>query len=188
MIDKNIYFSQLKVIDCRTRSVVMALPNCEYAALSYVWGPRYEMSNWHTSNDRLPSVVPRTIDDAISLVRHLGWNYLWIDRYCINQNDDDDKSEQIGRMGDIYAGSTITIIAAAGDDDEFGLLGVGSRCRAPQPYAYIRRRLLVSTLLPQNMKYILPNGRLEVGRIKKLHYQHVVWYLHTNKCTLNAKV
>lgn len=146
MIDKKIQFSRLKVIDCRTRSVIKAPPNCEYAALSYVWGPRHEMSNQHTGNDRLPSVVPGTIDDAISLVQHLGWNYLWIDRYCIDQNDDDDKSEQIGRMGDIYGASTITIIAAAGDDDDFGLPGLGSRCRKPQPHAYIRGRLLVSSL------------------------------------------
>jgi hypothetical protein len=145
-INKNNYLSPLKVIDCRMRSVIEAPPNCMYAALSYVWGPQHEKSDQHTGNFRLPSMVPRTIDDAISLVQVLGWNYLWVDRYCIDQNDDNDKREQIGRMGEIYGGSIITIIAAAGDDDEFGLPGVGSRPRKPQPHAYVRGRLLVSTL------------------------------------------
>lgn len=113
------------------RSVVEAPLNCVYAALSYVWGPKHEKCNQQIGNLRLLSVVPRTIDDAISLVQHLGWNYLWVDRYCIDQNDDDDKSEQISRMGEIYKGFIITIIAAAGDDDEFGLLGVGSQRRIP---------------------------------------------------------
>lgn len=146
MNNKNMYLSRLKVIDCRTRSVVEAPLNCVYAALSYVWGLKYKMSSQDTGSGRLPSVLPRTIDDAISVVKHLGWNYLWVDRYCIDQNDDNDKREQIGRMGDIYGGSVITIIAAAGEDDDFGLPGVGSRRREPQPHAHIRGRLLVSTL------------------------------------------
>jgi hypothetical protein len=142
----DMYFSRLKVIDCERRSVVPAQPNCVYAALSYVWGSSNKTSSQHTNSNGLPGVLPKTINDAILVVQQLGWRYLWVDRYCIDQNNKNDKDEQIGRMGEIYAGSIITIIAAAGEDDDFGLPGVDCRRREPQPVARLGDRLLVSTL------------------------------------------
>lgn len=65
----------LRVLDCRTRSVLPAPPGCEYVALSYVWG----------SPEENPPVLERTyfpavIEDSIQVTLALGHQYLWVDR------------------------------------------------------------------------------------------------------------
>ena len=65
---------KLKVIDCVERMIVDAPPDCNYIALSYVWG----------ANQACPSFkekLPQTIEDSIPTVLHLGYRYLWVDRY-----------------------------------------------------------------------------------------------------------
>jgi hypothetical protein len=44
----------------------------------------------------------------------------------------------------IYDQSFLTIIAAAGQDPDFGLPGVGPRTRRPQPFAVVGQKLLIS--------------------------------------------
>ena len=66
--------SNLRVIDCTTRSVVAAPHNCRYVALSYVWGADY---TYHP----LDGTLPQTIEDALVATMVLGFSYLWIDRY-----------------------------------------------------------------------------------------------------------
>jgi hypothetical protein len=46
----------------------------------------------------------------------------------------------------IYAGAEVTIIAAAGDDGEYGLPGVGKRPHFRQPVAKVENKSIVSTL------------------------------------------
>jgi hypothetical protein len=92
--------------------------------LSYVWGHSPAASG--AGPGSLPKTFERTIEDAITIAVVLGFRYLWVDRYCIPQDNPAEKNSQIQRMGDIYANSALTIIAAAGDDAEFGLPGVSS--------------------------------------------------------------
>lgn len=40
------------------------------------------------------------------------YRYLWVDRYCIDQDDVAEKKEQIAQMDRIYRGAELTIIAA----------------------------------------------------------------------------
>ena len=65
---------KLKVIDCVERKIDDAPPNCEYIALSYVWGANQECPS-------LREKLPQTIEDSITTVLHLGYRYLWVDRY-----------------------------------------------------------------------------------------------------------
>jgi hypothetical protein len=67
--------SALKVIDCKQRAIVPLLPNCEYVALSYVWG---SVSN--SASERLED-APATIEDSITVTLALGYHYIWVDRY-----------------------------------------------------------------------------------------------------------
>jgi len=73
----------------------------------------------------MPRQLPNTIEDAISVTQQLGFRYLWIDRYCINQQDKTHATQQIEQMGSIYRNSEITIIAACGKDPSHGLPGIG---------------------------------------------------------------
>ena len=77
---------------------------------------------------RLPNKVPLTIRDAIQVTKALGYRFLWVDKYCIDQTSETEKQQQFSRMGDIYAGSQVTIFAL-GDDSNYGLPGVSSRPR-----------------------------------------------------------
>ncbi|GKZ23752.1 hypothetical protein AbraIFM66951_000594 [Aspergillus brasiliensis] len=53
--------------------------------------------------------------------------YLWVDRLCIIQDEEESKSVQISAMGDIYSHSVVTICAVAGEDANHGLPGVSEK-------------------------------------------------------------
>ncbi|SPN96538.1 uncharacterized protein DNG_00063 [Cephalotrichum gorgonifer] len=89
----------------------------EYAALSYCWGRGSQQitttrANHAAHTAALPSSLPRTIADAVSVCRKIGLPYLWVDALCIIQDDTDDKLTQISRMGIIYKNATVTVLAA----------------------------------------------------------------------------
>ncbi|RAK95542.1 HET domain-containing protein, partial [Aspergillus ibericus CBS 121593] len=139
----------LKVIDCQTRKILPLKPDWDYYALSYVWGPpRPEdiIDGTQGRQKTLPARVHPSIEDAITVVKNLGGRYLWIDKYCINQDDAQEKHDQISRMDLIYSGAYATIIAAGSDITQSGLPGVGTVPRLHQPQAVSGKTRLVSTL------------------------------------------
>ncbi|KAJ0107023.1 transferase [Diaporthe amygdali] len=65
----------------------------KYLTLSYCWGrgPFFTMTsdNIDELHDSLPvAKLPQTIRDAVSLAKHLGFRYLWVDSLCIIQGGD----------------------------------------------------------------------------------------------------
>jgi Heterokaryon incompatibility protein (HET) len=95
----------------------------------------------------LPKDIPLTIQDAIWVTKALGYRFLWVDKYCIDQDNESEKRQQCGLMGPIYAGSQITIFAL-GPDSNYGLPGVSSRPRFQQRQSTtIERYEFVSTML-----------------------------------------
>lgn len=60
----------------------------------------------------------------MSVTRQLGLQYLWVDRYCIDQENKQEKHILISTMDEIYRQSEVTIIAAAGSDAAHGLPGI----------------------------------------------------------------
>ncbi|KAG4429511.1 hypothetical protein IFR05_015005 [Cadophora sp. M221] len=95
---------------------------------------------------KLPNDIPLTIRDAIQVTKDLGYQFLWVDTYCINQKSEIEKQQQCSRMGDIYAGSQLTIFAL-GQDSEYGLPGVSSRPRFWQPQCTkIGKYQIISTM------------------------------------------
>ncbi|KAK4185860.1 heterokaryon incompatibility protein-domain-containing protein, partial [Podospora australis] len=119
------------VIDCEENILV---PFSEdvldfgYATLSYVWGLE-TTSPALSSGSPLPKTVPLVVSDAITVCKQLGLRYIWIDRYCILQDTQEDAHAQIQSMNHIYKHSDLTIIAAAGSDPYYGLPGVSTRAR-----------------------------------------------------------
>ncbi|KAF2189698.1 HET-domain-containing protein, partial [Zopfia rhizophila CBS 207.26] len=137
-----------RVIDCSTRKVIQAQDHCQYVAMSYVWGLKDKDPTKHKvcrETGKMPDDLPAVIDDAITVVLGLGLQFLWVDRYCIRQDDEEDMRMQIPWMATIYANACITIIAAAGKDSSFGLPGVG-RPRKEQPTIQVGHQTLVCTL------------------------------------------
>ncbi|KAJ8107554.1 hypothetical protein OPT61_g8785 [Boeremia exigua] len=113
---------ELKVIDCDQQAVVNAPAHCRYIALSYIWGNMNESRT--TISPNTLHELPKTIREAIDFTKYIGYRYLWVDRYCIDQESTEDKHIQIAQMGDIYATAELTIIAAIGSDPTYGLPGV----------------------------------------------------------------
>lgn len=69
--------ANLRVIDCHHsgRVVVPAPTECEYVALSYVWGVQGP-GNFEDADG-----FPPTVMDAVIATKKLGYRYLWVDRY-----------------------------------------------------------------------------------------------------------
>ncbi|KAK3345596.1 LOW QUALITY PROTEIN: heterokaryon incompatibility protein-domain-containing protein [Neurospora tetraspora] len=129
----------IRLIDLEENCLVERNDIVPYVALSYVWG-RVEVFKTREENIdelRIPGGIlekeflfPRSLRDAMTLARRLGYRYIWIDSICIIQNDDTDtyknldKRHQIGQMGKIYQYADLTIVAASGEDANAGLPGV----------------------------------------------------------------
>jgi hypothetical protein len=117
----------LKVIDCVSREICVATHGNPYVALSYVWGSPLPES--HELPAIVPQTFPQTIEDAMVVAKELEIPYLWVDRYCIDQNNQMEKHTMISNMDKIYSGAEVTIIAAAGSDPHYGLPGVSKTVR-----------------------------------------------------------
>ena len=123
----------LVLVDCNTMRLCCDLDQPCYVALSYVWSkaaPDEGRTHSHDTIDTQFQLPPeeslsQVVRDAIYVTKELGYRYLWIDKYCINQRNDSIKMAQIETMNLIYMSADLTIIAAAGEDERYGLPGVG---------------------------------------------------------------
>lgn len=115
---------------CELKLVSPKAEGLEYVALSYVWGvakPLAKKDNFQrccSTGGLVLASIPKTISDAIRLVRDMGERYLWVDTLCIVQDDPDDKQRQLPAMGTIYRCAKLVIVAAAGEDAYTGLPGL----------------------------------------------------------------
>ncbi|KAK2754070.1 hypothetical protein FQN54_007239 [Arachnomyces sp. PD_36] len=97
-----------------------------YCALSYCWGTKHFLA---TTRDNLSQNMngipldsfPAVMADAISVVRMLGYRYLWIDALCIVQDDEKDWAHQIAGMHVIYSNADLTISSLVSSDCHTGL-------------------------------------------------------------------
>jgi hypothetical protein len=119
-----------RVIDCETREIMLAPQDCQYVALSYVWGTSKQSSP--ELLPLLPSPAVLVVEDALIATLSVGLRYLWVDQYCIDQTDAATIHALIQSMDAIYGGASITFIDALGDGAESGLPGVSLAHRLPQ--------------------------------------------------------
>ncbi|KAM7216087.1 Heterokaryon incompatibility protein (HET) domain containing protein [Rhypophila decipiens] len=124
-----------RLIDVDRRCVVETQANSrhEFVALSYVWGQQTDPTRLFaakSNRERLKidgslSVLdlPKTVEDAIEACRQLGQVYLWVDRFCIVQDDLEDKARQISAMATIYSLAKFALIITDGDSDS-GIAGI----------------------------------------------------------------
>lgn len=138
----------LQFIDCHTRKVVSGDTTYRYVALSYVWGTLGCQPTSSFGKKVLPEEKLNTIEDAITVTKMLGVQYLWIDRYCIDQRDLKEKHSQLRQMDKIYLGAYVTIVAVAGSDPTYGLPGVGRKPRVAQPHSKMGKHILASLMEP----------------------------------------
>jgi hypothetical protein len=129
-----------RMIDVNQMAIVEAPQNCRYVALSYMWGrinTEYKTLSENVAQrcqrGSLESVaLPRTIRDAIRVVRKLGERYLWVDAMCIIQDDPDNTKAQIAGMAVIYGAAVLTIFSVGGDSADAPLPGLDPGSRQEQ--------------------------------------------------------
>ncbi|PPQ93699.1 hypothetical protein CVT25_001740, partial [Psilocybe cyanescens] len=129
----------LRVIDTIDQCIVEAALGDRYLALSYVWGDVVPSIRLLKSNVAelgtegalrvLKDKLPKTVQDAIDLVRLIGERYLWVDSLCLIQDHDDDMLDGIAHMDIIYQCAVFTIIAGHGVDANAGLPGLHPESR-----------------------------------------------------------
>jgi hypothetical protein len=150
----------LRVIDCRTKTRVAAPAQCQYAALSYVFGTdRASIPNDIAKWDE----VPVLFQDAVAATTQLGYHYLWIDFYCISDDDDDLKARQLRTMDKVYFEAQVcsdvvkaviytdavyniqvVIVSACSEDVHIGLSGISGNHRQQSIAATIGDYTLVA--------------------------------------------
>jgi len=131
-------------IDCTTRKIVSGKGG-KYAALSYVWGSVLAAGDFNLDSS-LPENIPLTFEDAITVTKNLGYQYLWIDRYCLRSDLKGETIPDSGYMDLIYQRAEVVIIATFGKDPTAGLPGVSTVPRIYQPHATIGNYALASTM------------------------------------------
>ncbi|KAH0439669.1 hypothetical protein CcaCcLH18_02779 [Colletotrichum camelliae] len=129
--------ASLRVIDTVTSCVQEVDMPFQYACLSYVWGKGSQTQYTSSTRDSLEAPqglqkvgLPQTITDAIRVTKEAGLRYLWVDALCILQDEPEDKARIISKMGLIYGGASMTIVATTNVDPHDGLAGVGTTHRS----------------------------------------------------------
>lgn len=134
----------MHLIDCNAMMVVQATDSVRWIALSYVWGEEETALETDTDTDidtpglTLPIIIPQTVRDAITVTKRLGYQFLWVDEWCIDSRDQSHQMDQIGKMDEIYRGADLTIVAAAGKDKYYGLPGVSVTKRTKDPAVHLK--------------------------------------------------
>jgi hypothetical protein len=160
----------LRLIDYYERRVIdtdtLADNRMKYLALSYVWvlPTRYNLRNCTSISRHLP----KTIEDAIAVTINLGIRYLWIDKFCIPQNDAAEKHRQISVMASVYRSAEATIVVAVGTDPSHGLPGVGIPRKVEQRKMVHRGQQLVCSLGDPSL--LIPGSSWLVMYFRNLAY------------------
>ncbi|KAK5734910.1 hypothetical protein LTR17_008543 [Elasticomyces elasticus] len=113
------------VIICGLQTFTIASPHCpSYRAVSYVWGPKTSTTpiyissqgnalQGETTHGYRPLRSQNLYDLLSQLRQEQSHCWLWIDALCINQDDDDERSQQVKIMGDIFRAAN-TVLAWLG--------------------------------------------------------------------------
>ncbi|KAH8814818.1 heterokaryon incompatibility protein-domain-containing protein [Xylogone sp. PMI_703] len=146
-----------RLIDCEKEEIIFSPKmHPDYVALSYVWGKSRDAPvPLSLSRSELLAHMPKVIEDAMFVVKNMGYRYLWVDRYCIPQTNDTPSVEirqaHLVQMGRIYTNAEFTIVAAAGTGPDHGLPGVSvGNPRRVQPTIVVGDCLLTGVAQPRS--------------------------------------
>ncbi|KAF4836161.1 hypothetical protein CGCSCA4_v012355 [Colletotrichum siamense] len=99
---------------------------CNYVALSHCWGQHQPAKTTKATLGRYKwrliwADLPKTFQDAITVTRALGIDFIWVDSLCIIQDDPDDWAKEASQMASIYRNAyiTIAVTSAAGGEEGF---------------------------------------------------------------------
>ena len=169
--------SRFRVIDVVERRLVESTEH-QYIALSYVWGAKAGSHLLETKAQTIESMrkagglsklgMPATIEDAMKVCMELGERYLWVDRLCIIQDDQEDRPTQMAAMAGIFFFAQLVLIAEHGDSMQYGLPGVG------HPREVVQRHEDFDGLRLTNVVDDVPHDPRRVWQTRGWTYQEAV--------------
>lgn len=97
-----------------------------YLTLSYCWGSQriasLESAMFKEYRTNIPlSSLSKTFKEAFQVTVWLGYQYIWIDSLCIQQDSKSDWETEAATMGMVYGISTCTIAATGARNGDAGL-------------------------------------------------------------------
>ncbi|XEU97315.1 hypothetical protein FSHL1_002601 [Fusarium sambucinum] len=98
-----------------------------YVALSHCWGRSPVLQTTtrniteHQNAIRFQS-LPKNFQDAITITRSIGLQYLWIDSLCIVQDDNIDWEVESSKMASIYSDAYLVLAASQAGESSDGFL------------------------------------------------------------------
>jgi hypothetical protein len=133
---------KLRLVDVEQMRTVSYIADAEpfpqYVALSHNWERKHALhfrGHQIQEFERLGSKggirdiwsnIPRTVQDAINLVKRLGFRFLWVDMLCIIYEHEDHQT-----MAQIYSKAVLTICAADSESPETGLIALDQTRTSP---------------------------------------------------------
>lgn len=99
-----------------------------YIALSHCWGdpstvtlPKTTQSTLKAHLDGIEwSSLSKTFQDAVTITRKLGIQYIWIDSLCIIQGDKEDWEVESAKMASVYGDAYLVIFATVATNGSHG--------------------------------------------------------------------
>jgi hypothetical protein len=99
---------------CQMREVSLDSPP-SYCAISYVWGSADFVKQIFIGSEVL--MVTKSCSHVLHRLRNEeSANLYWIDACCIDQGSKEERSHQVGMMGDIYSNSRRTVVWLGEED------------------------------------------------------------------------
>jgi len=117
--------------DIKLQSMTNMSPGVRYVALSFIWGTwmsvdsqlfPHNIANFELGIDF--NKLPKTFQDAVTMVRQLGVQYLWIDSLCIIQGATGDFAEEAQIMESIFNNATRVLAACSSPSVNGDFLGL----------------------------------------------------------------
>ena len=148
--------------------------NPPYKALSYVWGAANATRRCITV-DGHPHLVTVNLEFALRRIRQPDVvTTFWIDALSINQDDNEERSIQVGMMRDIYAKATEVVIYL-GEAPHHEFAGLPSKNRHPTALSVFYGDHRDKEQIAKFQRHCLPiDKEKKSGTKKKLNYAHEV--------------
>ncbi|KAH7073827.1 heterokaryon incompatibility protein-domain-containing protein [Paraphoma chrysanthemicola] len=114
-----------------------------YACLSHCWGEIQPLRTTSMPKGTLMDYkqrirwddLPKTFQDAITVTRKVGVQYIWIDSLCIIQDDAKDWQIQSALMAEIYQNAVVTIAGSASSGAYQGLFREADPVHIDRPFS-----------------------------------------------------
>ncbi|KAF2204775.1 hypothetical protein GQ43DRAFT_355906, partial [Delitschia confertaspora ATCC 74209] len=91
-----------------------------YEALSYVWGHANPSTERSIVCNGIPDIrVGQNLHDALTRLRKRNRKrFIWVDKLCINQQDEVERGQQVRQMGNIYRTASRVVVWLGRDGDD----------------------------------------------------------------------